>query len=45
MHVESDKYGDDYIKKIAALNPKVYTSSLPVYSMVESGRPPRRRCE
>jgi iron(III) transport system substrate-binding protein len=38
MHVESDKYGDDYVKKIAALNPKVYTSSLPVYSMVESGQ-------
>jgi iron(III) transport system substrate-binding protein len=38
MHVAADKYGDDYVKKIAALNPKVYTSSLPVYSMVSSGQ-------
>ncbi len=38
MHVQADKYGDDFIKKLAALNPKVYTSSLPVYSQVESGQ-------
>ncbi|HET6504882.1 MAG TPA: substrate-binding domain-containing protein [Amycolatopsis sp.] len=38
MQVQAEKYGDDFVKKMAALSPKVYTSTLPVYSQVESGQ-------
>ncbi|MBB2891900.1 ABC transporter substrate-binding protein [Flexivirga oryzae] len=37
MEGGKDKYGTDFIKKLAALNPKVYTSSFPGYDGLAAG--------